>query len=386
MTSKQNKSDFDKLLEKTGAQTGRQYEAFTKNLPVLSTGIFMLDAALGPIDFETGVGGIRARDIVEICGIPGAGKSCLLHSAIKATQQRYPGQSVVGLYSEPPDIPRMEREGIDVDNLLIVGAYHDDITEKQKLAEHGLDALLDLCQEDQIKLCVIDSVGNLYAESQIYNPNSKERSLWDSTPVAGLAKTFNKFASDYTKKSKRAPLLMANHYRDPIATGGFSVPNLLEVNTPGGRTKEFLSMVRIRAFATPIWAEAKHSQMGNRIQTGLAITYRMFRNKYANRDAFRSIKVNFDFETCEFNNEESIIRMCEYFGDSGTFPSNALHDGSEILGVRRTGAWYSIGDQKFAGMANAVQYVKENPQILERLAKEAMSKSAQFFRETKEDE
>ena len=378
MAKKPKTYNIEDLINKHKVTTGSQYQAYINELPVLSTGIFSVDMAIGKIDPVEGNGGLRARDIMEIAGKPGSGKSCLIANMIRTTQERWPHYgAVVLLASEPPDIDRMIREGINVDNLLLLGCASKDMDLKKTLAESALDATLDFCQSPDVKLVVIDSVATLITEGE------EAKELSESLPVASLAKLFNRFVAEFSKKTVVAPLVFANHYREPISTGfSFTPPSLLVVDTPGGRTKDFLAMVRMRATATPAWEEEAgkavlHSKTGARIQKGLNVTYTLFRNKYSNKDGYRLAKSTIDFSTARPDNEEQVLFYADQFAfqDQGTWKS--LLDPI----VYTNGTWTYIGDKKFQG-AKAIQYLKDNPDIVKKLQAQIMPKSDQFYADT----
>lgn len=376
MAKKPKTYNIEDLITKHQATTGTDYKLYINELPVLSTGIFSVDMAIGKIDPILGNGGLRSRDIMEICGQPGSGKTSLVANMIRTTQVRWPHRgAVVLLASEPPDIDRMIREGINVENLILLGCASKDMDLKKTLAESALDAILDFCQSPDVKLVVIDSVATLITEGE----ESKE--LSESLPVASLAKLFNRFVAEFSKKTVVAPLVLVNHYRVPISTGfSFTPPSLLVVDTPGGRTKDFLSMVRIRATASPAWEEeggkpVLHSKTGARIQKGLAVTYTMFRNKYSNKDGYRIAKATIDFSTARPDNEEQVL----FYADQFAYQEQGKWKSLLTPPVYINGSWINIGDNKFQGTAKATAYLKEHPELLASLQAQIMLRSEQFY-------
>jgi RecA/RadA recombinase len=268
--------------------------------------------------------------------------------------------------------------------LIILGCYHEGVEEEHLLAESALQALLDFSKLDQIKACVIDSVAALCAETELFNPNGKERDLFDSQPMAGMAKVFNKFTKDFHNKTKVAPLLMINHYREAINIGpSFVPPSQLRLKTPGGRTKEFLSDIRILATSNPLWANkgAKHSSTGSRVQEGMEVNYKIFKNKYANPDSNRLAKVHFNFADATFTNAESLLNFALFFtfrGEDGKLKSRLEPS------VIQTGAWIMIGDDKFQGTEKAVQFLKERREIYRKLEIQLVPMADQFYGDKKE--
>jgi RecA/RadA recombinase len=381
--AKEAKSELDKLMESCSATTGNMIEQFNADLPVLSTGVFSIDMASGPIDPVYKNGGIRARDIWEVMGKPGQGKTSLAHSFIKTTQARYQHKgAVVGLFSEPPDIPRMRREGIDVEKMIFLGTYHKGADPKKLQAEKSLDSILKFVALDTTKAVIIDSVSTITTKGQ------EEKEIYESQPVAALAKIYNVFINDFSKTTVEAPILQISHFRQKVETGfafGLGTGGTAEPETVGGRTKEFLSMVRMIATSTYKFKKKGseyilHSQTGKRMQEGIDITYQMFRNKYANADNNRVCKAVFDFSKCRFNNEEQTL----FYADHYTY-RDSKGQLQSILDppVISRGAWTYIGEKAFNGTGNAVKYLEENPGILLKLQSQIVPRAAEFFADVK---
>ncbi len=119
------------------------------------------------------------------------------------------------------------------------------------------------------------------------------------TAVAALAKVFNNFLVQWNTRNKsNSILVLLNHYKEPIDTKMGSMKND-EVNTPGGRGKEYLAWVRImvRGKLKASDKESKHSVEDTRQADTLFGTYEIFKNKYAHTDNNRIIKWSLDLAT-----------------------------------------------------------------------------------------
>lgn len=377
--AKEKKTDFDQLVSKHGAITGIELQEFEASLPVLSTGIFSLDMALGAVCPFTGCGGIRNRDLVEVMGLPGSGKTALLSSMIRTTQQRYPGKgSVVVLFTEPPDTKRMIREGINIEWLVMLGCYAGN---RVKLAPDLLDAVVEFAANDKVKFTGIDSVPMLLTESE------REKDLSESQNVAGLARVFNPFVKKYIDNVVHAPLMYLNHYREPLQIGFSSAPpSILNPTTAGGKTKDFMSRARIMATSSPLWRKdgaerVMHSETGKPIQDGLEIVYALRRNKYMNLDGNRPVQVKLTFADSRFNTEEVTLVYADHF----TTRDETSGELRSILKppTLQKGAWYYIGDKKCQGLKQAIAYLRENPDVLTALQSQIMPRSQEFFADNK---
>lgn len=43
--------------------------------------------------------------------------------------------------------------------------------------------------------------------------------------------------------------------------------------------------------------------------------------------------------------------------------------------IEKGGAWYTVNEERFQGRAKAVQYLRDNPKVMEKLIKEINAKS-----------
>lgn len=365
---------LEKLIDKKSISV-QEIKQFEKDLPVLSTGVFPIDLGLGAVDPVYGNGGIRARDLVEICAKNGSGKTAIANSMMATTQRRWPGRNIVCFFSETADFDRMEREGVDVDRLIIVGQHYVS-------AEDGLDAMLQFCEHEEINLCIIDSIAALAVSA------NADKDLSKSEAVAALAKVFNRFSAEYFKRTRLAPLLMLNHYRDPVNTGftlGKTSANPLIPETVGGRTKEFLSKARIMLKASPDYDEdVKHSftwggTIKDRRIDRLKITAEIFRNKYA--PPMRKVRFKYDCNDLRFNNGETTLRLASFFSrkNSSTGEWESLLDPPVI----QKGSWVTVGDQSWQGFENACNAIEDDIELIQAIQNQIVPRGKEFFDDEK---
>ena len=51
-------------------------------------------------------------------------------------------------------------------------------------------------------------------------------------------------------------------------------------------------------------------------------------------------------------------------------------DTAEMMGiVQKGGAWYTVNEERFQGRAKAVEYLRENPEVAEKIKQEIYDKS-----------
>lgn len=370
-----------KLAEKYGT-TCSSLREFQSNLPVLSTGLAEIDMGLGAVDPVYGNGGVRARDMVEICGKNGSCKSAILYSMIAATQKRYPHWgAVAGVFSESLDYVRMEAAGIDMDKLIIVGQYHPNMDKRLQLAGPSLEALLELSEQDTIKMACVESIAGLATSGDF------EKSVEAAEAVAALAKIYNPFSRRFFHRTNVACLIQTNHYKDKVDTGtrfklgSTGTPSDLDFETIGGKTKDFLGKARILTTILPdSKTKQQHSGTKKTVYSKVKVTAKIGRNKYGS--PLRSCELIYDTDTFEFNNEESILNKAAYFvkangKDSWWSPINPV--------IRSSGAYWYIGDKSFQGTERAVQALKDDPELCESLLRQLMPLSKEFFLDKKDE-
>jgi RecA/RadA recombinase len=392
---KKEKEAEERLKEfnKTGIRKASEFKRIQASLDAIETGVYPLDMAIGYLG-PSGHMGVRQRDIVELIGPNMNGKTAVADQMILTTQKRFGPDSVFGLFSEPPEVDRLERKGIDLDGLMMRCCFDPDIDYKKNLAEQHLEAALEMAENPKTKVVIIDSVAALCSASQLFetgkSKNPDFRDL-DVTPVAALAKVFNNFLVQWNGRNKsNSVLLLLNHYKPSIDTQGKMRSD--EVWTPGGRAKEFLAWVRIMVRGSirvdDFESTDRHSVEGNKLADVLQGTYEIFKNKYAHTNNNRVVKWALDLETGLYNNEERLIKYASLFGDRVDDPNMK---GKKITRsilepkLASAGAWTYIGDEGFNGGDKAAEYLRANPDVYESLKMQMYKLSPQFFKDQKPD-
>ena len=125
-------------------------EVEVQDVPVISTGAFSLDLALG-------VGGVPRGRIIEIFGNESSGKTTLsLHIAANAQKQ---GGIVAFIDAEHAlDVAYARRIGVDVDNLLL---------SQPNSGEEALQITEQLVRSGAVDVVIVDSVAALVPQSEL---------------------------------------------------------------------------------------------------------------------------------------------------------------------------------------------------------------------------
>ncbi len=285
-------------------------------IDAISTGCLSLDAALG-------VGGVPRGRVTEIFGPEASGKTTLaLH--VVAEAQKAGGMAAFIDAEHALDPVYAGNLGVDVDNLLI---------SQPDSGEQGLDITEVLIRSGALDVVVIDSVAALVPRAEL------EGDMGDAyigLQARLMSQALRKLAGVVSKT--RTSVLFLNQLRMKIGVM-FGNPE----TTTGGKALKFYSTVRIdirRIAAIKDGDEVK----GNRTRV------RIVKNKVA--PPFRSVEFDIMYGV-------GISRI----GD-------LLDLGIVHQLVQKSGAWYSMGDEKIGqGRENAKLFLEDHPDLLLDLEK-----------------
>lgn len=377
----------EKLFKQNGCRTLGEFKRLQASLLALETGIFGLDMGIGYLGPD-GLMGLRQRDVIELIGKNGSGKTACLDQMILDTLNRFGPGSVFGIFSEPPEIERMERKGINLDWVTARFCFEPELDYKKNSAEDHLETALDVVEypDSKVKLVFVDSVAALCPNRALYDAKSKDFRGLEVSPPAALAITVNNFLLQWSTRNKsNASLVFVNHYKTPI---NIEWGEADEINTPGGRGMEFFEWVRVlvKGRLKLRDKDSAHSVEGTRSSDRLAGSFTIFKNKYSHSDNHRVIKWELDLSTGRYNNEEKLIEWASMFGARVDDPNKK---GQKITvseldpPVATTTSWVYIGEEKFQGLDNAVEYLQNNPEIYQKLKLQMYPRSRQFFLDEK---
>lgn len=360
---------IDEYLKKGKVATYKTIDDLKKDYPVLSTGIPEVDMAFGNIDPTEGNGGIVAGRALEVSGFNQSGKSILADQMMSATLKRFPGRSVLALFSEPTDAKRLESVGIDLDRLIALESCLPELCDGRTVAaEDAFETIINLLPAKELKLVLIDSVAALTVRDQL------ERKMSENEAVAKLAGPMNRFMKSFLDFNvNHTTFLSINHYRTPITTMGI-MPSRLRKDTTGGRTKDFFAWDRVYASATPLWTK-EHPVLNKKVQWGLDICYEVFKNKSCKSVGDRTVTIEFDLKNSRFNHEKALINYAGFFGHK----ENDKIISKLSVPILKAGAWVYIGKERFQGSDSAEEYLRKNKDLTEKLWRELVIHGDEFF-------
>jgi recombination protein RecA len=323
----------EKALAAAMSQIDRKYgkgsimrmgEASSKlAIEVIPTGSIALDIALG-------VGGVPRGRVVEIYGPESSGKTTLAQHII-AEAQKMGGIAAFIDAEHAFDPVYAARCGVDVNNLLV---------SQPDYGEQALEICETLVRSNAVDVVVVDSVAALVPRAEI------EGDMGDSLPglqARLMSQALRKLSGAISKS--RAVVIFLNQLRLKIGVM-FGSPE----TTTGGQALKFYASVRmdIRRIET-----LKNGQetIGSRTRV------KVVKNKVAP-----------PFRQAEFDimHNEGISRA-----------GNILDVGVELDIIRKSGAWFYLGDDRLGqGRENAKQFLNENPALADEIERLIRSHAA----------
>ncbi len=295
----------------------------------ISTGSVSLDYALG-------IGGLPRGRIVEIYGPESSGKTTICLHAI-AEAQKQGGIAAFIDAEHALDINYAKRLGVDVQNLLL---------SQPDYGEQALEIVDTLVRSNALDIIVIDSVAALVPRSEI------EGDMGD--PQMGVqARLMSQALRKITGAVSRSKtcVIFTNQLRSKIGVM-FGSPE----TTTGGNALKFYASVRldIRRIAA-----IKDGQdiIGNRTKVKVVKS-----------------KVAPPFKQVEFD-----ILYNHGISKEGDLIDLAVEKGL----VKKSGAWFTYGEDRFQGREQFRRALTEDPALLEKLEKEVKLKLGMLEEEPK---
>ncbi|NRP10382.1 MULTISPECIES: recombinase RecA [unclassified Marinobacterium] len=281
-----------------------------ERMPSVSTGSLGLDVALG-------IGGLPYGRICEIYGPESSGKTTLTLSVIANAQKD--GKTCAFIDAEHAlDPVYAEKLGVDLDELIV---------SQPDTGEQALEICDSLVRSGAVDVIIVDSVAALVPKAEI------EGDMGDSH-VGLQARLMSQALRKLTGNVKQANCLLVfiNQIRMKIGVM-FGNPE----TTSGGNSLKFYASVRLDIRRTGAVKE------GDEI-TGNETRVKVVKNK-----------VSPPFKQAEFQ---------IMYGSGINQLGEVVDLGVQQKFVEKAGAWYSYnGDKIGQGKANAVKFLKENPEI-----------------------
>ena len=281
---------------------------------VIPTGCLSIDAALG-------VGGFPRGRVIEVYGPESGGKTTLTLQVI-AEAQKLGGQAAFIDAEHALDPIYARKLGVDVDNLLVSQPDH---------GEQALEIAQELIRSNAVDIVVIDSVAALVPKAEL------EGDMGD--PSMGLqarlmSQALRKLTAIVSKS--RTCLIFINQIREKIGVM-FGNPE----TTTGGRALKFYASMRVDI------RRIQAIKDGDRV-VGSRTRAKIVKNKVAA-----------PFREAEFD----IL-----YGEGISREGDLIDLGVDKGVLEKAGTWISYaGERMGQGRENARTFLKENPDIREKL-------------------
>ena len=320
--------DKSKQLDSALGQIERQFGAGTVmrmgdkehvKIPAIPTGSLGLDIALG-------IGGLPRGRIVEIYGPESSGKTTLTLEVI-AQCQKLGGTAAFIDAEHALDPIYAGKLGVNVDELLV---------SQPDTGEQALEVADIMVSSGGIDILVIDSVAALVPKAEI------EGEMGDhhvGLQARLMSQALRKITGNVQKSGTL--VIFINQIRHKIGVM-FGSPE----TTAGGNALKFYSSVRmdIRRIGT---VKDGDEAVGNETRV------KVVKNKVSPHSKQAEFQILYN---------KGINRLGEL-----------IDKGSDLDIIEKAGAWYSYNGEKIGqGKANSIDFLQENPKLLETIEKQVM--------------
>ncbi|CAO2823188.1 unnamed protein product [Amaranthus hypochondriacus] len=307
-----------------------------RNVPVVSTGSFALDVALG-------IGGLPKGRVVEIFGPEASGKTTLsLH--VIAEAQKLGGYCAFIDAEHALDPALAEAIGVNTQNLLL---------SQPDCGEQALSLVDTLIRSGSVDVVVVDSVAALVPKGELDGDMGDAHVAMQARLMSQALRKLS-----HSLSQSQSILLFLNQVRAKISTFGFGGPT--EV-TCGGNALKFYASVRLNIRRTAFVKKGEET-------IGSQVLVKVIKNKHAP-----------PFKTAEFELE---------FGKGISRAAELISLGVKHKLIEKNGGHYRFNGQTVHGKDALKKYLSENVSAAEELAatlREKLLHSAEEVAEVEED-
>lgn len=293
-------------------------------------------------------GGLSLGKQHTFYGNESSGKSALMLHTIAINQAL--GRSALYIDAEKTfDYDWAARLGVDVDKLIVsqVNSIRDATNEQVKFVEAGID------------LIIVDSTSFLQPQSWYDDGELKDMGDSGTNMIGSQAKDLGAMVSRVNSVNFNTAVCHISQVRlDGIGGGGH-----VSFKPTGGKAVNHADSLRVRLSSSPsdkeaIKGEIQYGDVLLQEKIGRKVTWKVEKNK-----------LNGKFDVGEY----ALYTAGDFVGVDKY--SELVKYGIKYGVIIQGGAWFTVYDEKFQGQDNAIAYVRENPDIAERLEAEINAKS-----------
>nr|XP_048335738.1 DNA repair protein recA homolog 3, mitochondrial isoform X2 [Ziziphus jujuba var. spinosa] len=290
--------------------------ASARSVPVVSTGSFALDIALG-------IGGLPKGRVIEIYGPEASGKTTLaLHVIAEAQKQ---GGYCVFVDAEHALDPALAQAiGVNTENLLL---------SQPDCGEQALSLVDTLIRSGSVDVVVVDSVAALVPKGELDGEMGDAHMAMQARLMSQALRKLS-----HSLSQSQTILIFINQVRSKLSTfGGFGMPT--EV-TCGGNALKFYASVRLNIRRTGLVKKGEET-------LGSQVLVKIVKNKLAP-----------PFRTAQFELE---------FGKGICRESEIIELGIKQKFISKAGSHYGFNGSSFHGKDALKRYLSENDSAREEL-------------------
>lgn len=291
-------------------------------------------------------GGLGFGRQVLVWGNKSAGKSSFCLQMIAEAQKN--GKTCAWIDAEASyDQKWAERLGVDSSKLIYSSA---------KTINDMVDVATQLMEAD-IDIIVVDSISALLPAIYFEKDSTELKKLEDTKQIGAEAKDMTHAVKMLNYANKNTLLVLISQQRNQFGSMHAShIPT-------GGMAVKFFSSTVIKLWSSE--AEA------NAIKAGVKVGDKIIEQRVG-----RPVNWIIDYNKLgppNLSGQYDFYYQGEFIGIDGV---GETLDIAEMYGViEKGGAWYTIGKERLQGRAKAVQYLRENPDVVKELVGEVNAKS-----------
>lgn len=295
------------------------------------------------------INGIGYGRFTVLYGNRGCGKSLFALQCIAEAQKQ--GKTAAWMDVEKNFSPVWARRlGVDPDKMIV-----DDTTisiagmadKSRELITSGIDVL------------VIDSISQLLPQSYFEDPkDGKEeiKGLAQTGQIGTFSKNIGQAINIMNSVNEHTAIIVISQVRNSIGSYGASIGFM------GGKALEHAASTTIKFWRTPSDVIEREVHVGDGLllkrPVGANVTWTVEKNRGPGMG---------------HSNSYDIYSGGDFVGID--LASEVLTYGVEYGVIKKGGAWFTIGDEKFQGDKRACNYLRDNPDILEKVYGEIIAKS-----------
>jgi recombination protein RecA len=240
-----------------------------------------------------------------------------------------------------------EKLGVNSEELIYspVKTINDMVDIGTQLMEAGVDII------------VVDSISALLPAIYFEKDSNELKKLEDTKQIGAEAKDMTHAVKMLNYANKNTLLVLISQQRNQFGSMHAShIPT-------GGMAVKFFSSTVIKLWSSEAEANAIKSgvKVGDKIieqRVGRPVNWIIDYNKLGPPNLSGQYDFYFQGETLGVDGTGEILDVAEQFGI-----------------IQKGGAWYTVGEERFQGRAKTVDYLREHPEIVEKLKEEIYAKS-----------